>query len=66
MSIALETKVKELEARVRSLEEASAILSRSLETTISDDALIAAYTLKFKEPPHHRMKRETIEAKLRE
>lgn len=71
MSIALETKVKELEARVKALEDASRIL-REANVTIpsgyvesAGDPLVAAYTKRFGEPPHHRMKRETIEAKLR-
>ncbi len=32
----------------------------------TEDDVIAAYTEKFGKPPHHRMKRETIEAALRE
>lgn len=68
MSIALEAKVRELETRVKALEDArprAAIWAESpSEPTLADRA--AAYKAKFGEFPHHRMKPETIEAKLRE
>jgi hypothetical protein len=70
---ALKQKVSGLEASLSSLQAQVQVLMSTIgkpeEITASDvlpDDLVAQYTEKFKKPPHHRMKRETIEAALRE
>lgn len=70
MSIATDHKVKELAAKIAHLEERVCALE-SLERKIIEgdeiaDDLSAQYERKFGAPPHHRMKRETIERALRE
>lgn len=63
MSIADQVKLRELEARVKSLEDALAARAPvSLQKTYDD--YVAAYEARFGHPPHHRMKLETIKAQL--
>lgn len=74
MSIATDNEVKILRTlmaglagRVTCLENQVIALQESLiEGDADTDDLAARYEAKFKAPPHHRMKRETIERALRE
>jgi prefoldin subunit 5 len=70
MSIQLTMRVKELGGLIRELEAKVAALSARISELESTDetsaGLTAQYEKKFGSPPHHRMKRETIERALRE
>lgn len=65
MSLWTDARVKELMARVATLEERVAELENirfqpEEDVPVADAAVRAAYEAKFGKPPHHRMKAETI------
>lgn len=70
MSLWADAKIKELLARVTTLEERVVELENirfqpEEETPVADVAIRAAYEAKFGRPPHHRMKSETIAEALK-
>lgn len=67
LKVQLETMQKQIQALMQGQKvEVAAVEITQVDSILDDEDLIAEYVAKFGEKPHHRMKAETIRAKLKE